>query len=89
MALQAVVDDSNLGLKSWHVRDACERSLVCLTSLKAYRKDKGHLVLSQTKASDIRHPSDMYPIAHVLSFVGEIMPKRRLENYQLSERTAL
>lgn len=57
--------------------------------LKAYREDKGHLLLSQTKASDIRHPSDMYPIAHVLSFVSEIMPKLRLENYQLSERTAL
>lgn len=60
----------------------------CL-ALKACRKDRGHLVLSQTKASNIRHPSDMYPVAHVLSFVSEIMPKLRLENYQLSERTAL
>ena len=56
---------------------------------KAYRGDKGHLVLSQTKPSDIRHPSDTYPIAHVLSFVSELMSKLRLENYQLSERTAL
>lgn len=57
--------------------------------LKASGEDKGHLVLSQTKASDIRHPSDMYPTAHVLSFVSDIMPKLRLKNYQVSERTAL
>lgn len=62
---------------------------VVLHWLKACRKDKGHLVLSQTKASDMRRPSDMYPAAHVLSFVSEIVPKLGLENYQLSERTAL
>lgn len=62
---------------------------VVLHWLKACRKDKGHPVLSQTEASDTRHPSDMYPAAHVLSFVSLIVPKLRLENYQLPERTAL
>lgn len=46
-------------------------------------------MLSQTKASATRHPSDMYPVAHVLSFVSETMPRLKLENYELCERTAL